>query len=316
MKKGADRKEARMPIQPGSMDRGPVEFQSRAAKRTGDILTVANPNVVTVPPTTTIMSAIKTMTYYGFNRLPITDAGTNRLIGFLSSVDVVDFLGGGIRHNLLKEKYKGNIFVGINADVREIMSTRLAYVSEKTSVDDALKIMYERNVGGLPIVDEETRIKAIVTEEDFVHLIAGIKTGITVKEFMSPRVVTVSSQTSIEKVTQTIIQQGFRRLPVFQDRLLIGIATAFDIMRYLASGEAFKQVVTGHVQEVMEQSVKSLIVGDLVTIEGKADLGEAAQTMSEKGIGALPVMEEGALVGILTERDFIRAVQERRGIIS
>ncbi len=103
----------------------------------GEALNLATPDVVTVPPTTTIMGAIKTMTFYGFSRLPIADAGTKRLIGFVTSVDVVDFLGGGLRHNLLKEKYGGNIFTAINADIREIMSTKLTYASDKSSLNDA-----------------------------------------------------------------------------------------------------------------------------------------------------------------------------------
>jgi CBS domain-containing protein len=316
MKNVSEGRESRMPIQPGSMDRGPLEFHSRAAKRTGDIMAVATHEVVTVPPTTTIMSAIKTMTYYGFNRLPVTDPGTKRLLGFVSSVDMVDFLGGGIRHKLLREKFDGNIFVGINADLREIMSTKLVYARDKDSIEDALQVMYTRNVGGLPIVDDQDRIKAIVTEEDFVHLIAGVKTGIPVEAFMSSSVVTAPAQMSIEKTTKMIVQKGFRRLPTFQDGVLIGMVTAFDIMRYLGSGEAFKRVITGHIQEVMEQPVKILIARDLITIEREADLGNAAQKMVDRGIGSLPVMDGGSLVGILTERDFIRAVSENRSIIS
>ena len=156
---------------PGSGDRGPLQFDSRHAKHISELVGAASPDVVTVPPTTTIMGAIKTMTFYGFSRLPIADAGTKRLIGFVTSVDVVDFLGGGLRHNLLQEKYGGNIFTAINADIREIMSDKLTYASDNDSLNDVLNLMYEKNVGGLPIVDEDTRIKAIITEEDFVRFL-------------------------------------------------------------------------------------------------------------------------------------------------
>jgi len=279
-------------------------------------LSVASPAVVTVPPTTTIMGAIKTMVYYGFSRLPIADAGTNRLIGFVTSVDVVDFLGGGLRHNLLSEKYGGNIFTAINADIREIMSTRLTYASDKFSLNDALKLMYEKNVGGLPIVDEETRIKAIITEEDFVRFTAGIETGLNVESFMSSNVVTAPAQTTIEKMTRMIIQKGFRRMPVVQDGVLMGMVTASDIMKYMGSGEAFEKVVTGDIGEVMNLPIKSLIKRNLVTTEKKADLGVAAKRMVENDIGSLPVMDRGSLVGILTERDYVRALAENRGILS
>jgi hypothetical protein len=70
------KKSDRLPIAPGSGDRGPLQFDSRHAKHASDVVGMASPDVVTVPPTTTIMGAIKTMTFYGFSRLPIADAGT------------------------------------------------------------------------------------------------------------------------------------------------------------------------------------------------------------------------------------------------
>lgn len=299
------------------MDRGPVQFDSRAAKRAGDVLTIATADVVTAPPTTTIIGAIKIMTSYGFGRLPIADAGTRRLLGFVTGVDVVDFLGGGIRHNLLKKKYEGNILAAINADIREIMSPRLISISEKSSVEDALKLMYEKNVGGLPVVDEDNRIKALITEHDFAKLVAGVNTGIKVEEFMSPNVITANGQISIEKTTRMMVQQGgFRKLPVVQDSILIGMVTASDIMRYLGTGEAFGKVVTGDIREVMNQPIKILVRKDLVSTTKEADIGEAAETMMENGVGALPVMENGSLLGIITKRDFIRSfAEEKRGII-
>jgi CBS domain-containing protein len=291
-------KNDRMPAAPGSGDRGPLQFDSRHAKRASDVVGVASPDVVTVPPTTTIMSAIKTMTFYGFSRLPVADPGTKRLIGFVTSVDVVDFLGGGLRHNLLREKYGGNIFTAINADITEIMSTNLTYASDKASLNDVLKLMYEKNVGGLPIVDEDIRIKAIITEEDFVRFCRGLDTGLCVETFMSPHVVTAPAQTTIEKMTRMIIQKGFRR------------------MKYLGSGDAFEKVVTGDIGEVMNQPIKSLIKRGLLATEKKADLGQAARKMMDNEIGSLPVMDKGSLVGILTERDYVRALAENRGILA
>ena len=308
-------KNDRMPRAPGSGDRGPLQFDSRHAKHISELVGAASPDVVTVPPTTTIMGAIKTMTFYGFSRLPIADAGTKRLMGFVTSVDIVDFLGGGLRHNLLQEKYGGNIFTAINADIRDIMSDKLTYASDSASLNEVLDLMYEKNVGGLPIVDEDTRIKAIITEEDFVRFCRGLDTGLAVESFMSPNVVTAPAQTTIEKMTRMIIQKGFRRMPVVQDGVLMGMVTASDIMKYLGSGAAFEKVVTGDIGEVMNQPVKILIKRSLLTTEKKVDLGQAARKMLDSDIGSLPVMDKGSLVGILTERDYVRALAENRGIL-
>lgn len=309
-------KNDRIPRAPGSGDRGPLQFDSRHAKSTSEVAGVASPDVVTVPPTTTIMGAIKTMIFYGFSRLPIADAGTKRLIGFVTSVDIVDFLGGGLRHSLLRERYGGSIIRAINADITEIMSTNLTYADEKSSLNDVIKLMYERNVGGLPIVDSERHIKAIITEEDFVRFCSGLETGHSVEAFMSPNVVTAPAQTTIEKMTRMIIQKGFRRMPVVQDGVLMGMVTASDIMKYMGSGEAFEKVITGDIGEVMKQPIKSLIKRSLMATEKKTDLGSAARKMRDNEIGSLPVMDRGSLAGILTERDYVRALAENRGILA
>jgi CBS domain-containing protein len=226
---------------------------------------------------------------------------------------VVDFLGGGIRHNLLSKKYEGNIIVAINAEIRELMKADIVYINESASLDSALKLMYEKGVGGLPIVDNEIGMKGIITEQDFVSLLSGVKTGLTVESFLSSNVVTANSKTPIRDATKMIVQRGFRRLPVVQDGVLTGVITAFDIMRYLGSGAAFKKVVTGDIHEVMEQPIKILIEKELVCIGPEKDLGEAAEIMVDRDVGSLPVIDKGSLVGILTERDFIRALAEHRG---
>jgi len=101
----------------GVMDRGAVDIKSRVSHNQGDIMAIASKDIVTLPPTTNIMGTAKTMLKYGFRRVPIADAGTNRLVGIITSLDIVDFLGGGLRHNIVKNRYKGNLAAAINEDV-------------------------------------------------------------------------------------------------------------------------------------------------------------------------------------------------------
>jgi CBS domain-containing protein len=86
-------------------------------------------------------------------------------------------------------------------------------------------------------------------------------------------------------------------------------------MKYLGSGEAFEKVVTGDIGEVMSQPIKILIKRSLLTTEKKLDLGQAARKMLDSDIGSLPVMDKGSLAGILTERDYVKALAENRGLL-
>lgn len=145
--KTIQRKDPKMFSSNGLLDVGPVDFDAREAEYVGDIMAVATSDVVTVPPTTTIMGSIKTMTARGFRRVPVTDAGTKRLEGIVTSVDIVDFLGGGDRNLLVEKHYNGNLLAAINAEVREIMQHNVAYVKSDAKIDDVLRIMLEKKPG-------------------------------------------------------------------------------------------------------------------------------------------------------------------------
>lgn len=288
----------------------PMDFKSRISEKPGDIMSIASNDVVTIPPTMPIIDAVKTMLYKGFRRIPVADAGTNRLKGIVTSQDIVDFLGGGLRNLLVKNKYKGNLFAAVNGNISEIMEGNVITLYEKDSIRNALNIMMKENVGGIPIIDTDTRVRAIVSERDFVWLMSDIMTGKTVSDYMSKKVITAPPDMSVGVAARSMINNGFRRLPIIRDNVLIGIITASDILRFLGSGEMFNRLVTGSSKEVFEVPIRTLINRDVVFIRSEEDLGKAASIMLSKNVGSLPVLEEGELKGIITERDFVRAMAE------
>jgi CBS domain-containing protein len=103
--------------------------------------------------------------------------------------------------------------------------------------------------------------------------------------------------------TRDMIRHRFRRLPVVSDDVLLGIITNSDIVRYLGSGQVFQKIVTGNIAEVMSLPVRTLISGNLHTTNPGASINDATRDMLEKGIGALPVIENARLVGLVTEYD-------------
>ncbi len=288
----------------------PIDFKSRISEQPGDIMTIASNDVVTIPPTMSIIGAVKTMLSHGFRRLPVADAGTNRLKGIVTSKDIVDFLGGGQRSLIIKNKFKGNILAAVNGSISEIMEENVVTLNTKNSLKDAMNLMLKENIGGIPITDEEDRVKAIVSERDFVFLLSGIVTGKTIDGYMSKKLVTAPSGMSVGEAARSMIDNGFRRLPVLRDNVLIGIITASDIMRFLGSGGMFERLVTGNVREVFDVPVSTLVRRDIIYMKSDVDLGEAAGVMLDKNVGSLPILEEGELKGIITERDFVRAIAD------
>lgn len=289
---------------------GPIDFDEKISQHEGGIMALASRDAVTMSPTTSIINAIRTMTENGFRRIPVTDAGTNRLEGIVTSVDIIDFLGGGSKNLLVEERHKGNLLAAINSQVREIMQTDVVTISDNAGVDEAIKTMLEHNTSGLPIVDSGNRVVAICTEKDLIRFAAGIASTQKVDQYMSRKVKTTTPDTSIGQAARIMIDNGFRRIPIVNNGKILGMVTASDIMHFLGNGGAFDKLTTGNIHEAFDEPVLSLISKETVKISPKTEMGEAANIMVDNNIGSLPVMEGDFLVGIITERDFLRAISE------
>ena len=296
-------------MQEGNVTRD-LNFKQRRAQHVSGIMAVANKAVVTIPPTTTVMGAARTMVGYSYRRLPVADPGTKRIEGICTVIDVIDFLGGGDKRWIIDRKYDGNMIIAINAPVTEIMHYDVATVSDESSLEDAISLMINRSVGGVPVVDEERRIVGILTERDVVRIMGESVAGRKVSDIMSKQVTTAPPGTSIEEAARTMVSSGFRRLPVITDSLVCGIITATDIMRYLGSGDAFKKLVTGNANEAMGAPISSIMKTNILTTRPDEDLGAVAQIMSRNRIGCMPVIDSSGLAGILTEHDILLSLKE------
>jgi len=292
---------------PGKLDRGPINFESRISKQEGEIMAIASREVVSVTPTTTIMGAVGTMTKCGFRRLPITDAGTHKLRGIVTAGDIIDLMGGGSKYNLVQVKHNGNLLAAINESVREIMTKDVVTIRDEARIADAINIIVNKKVGGIPIITIDNALAGIVTEKDVMKVLSMERRSLTVKNIMNTALKVTSPDTPIGIATRQMLLYRFRRLPVVKDNVLFGVITNSDIMRYLGSGQAFQKIVTGDIAEVMSLPVRTILSGELYTTTPDANINDAAREMLDKSIGALPVIEDSRLIGLVTEFDLVKA---------
>jgi len=291
----------------GKLDRGPVEFKSHVVKQDGEIMAIATQDVISSPPTSTIMSAAEQMTKSGFRRLPITDAGTRKLRGIVTSGDVINFMGGGDKFQLVKVRHGGNLLAAVNESLRTIMTQQPETLMDNARISDAVDVIITKKIGGLPIVDADGVLKGIVTERDVLRILGAERSSLNVEDVMSSTLRVTAPDCPIASVTRDMTKYRFRRLPVVSDDVLYGIVTATDIMRYLGSREVFSRLETGNIAEVTALPVRTLIARELSTTTPEKSINEAAREMLEKNIGALPVIEDSRLIGLVTEFDLVRA---------
>jgi CBS domain-containing protein len=278
-------------------------------KRESEILHVAKSPVVTMAATTPIYDAIQIMAREGFRRIPIVNPGTKVLEGIITATDIIDYLGGGPKFDVIEERFGGNFFKAINEPIRIIMVKNVVSVKTYAKINEAIELMKEKNVGGLPVVDERNSVRAIITERDIARIFADRISGIKVSEMMSEKVITALPRTTIFEAEKTMATQGFRRLPIVSDGKVIGIVTAMDIIRFFGCGEVFKHLQSKTIMQVLNTAALEIATKEVSTIEPEADVGQAAKIMQEKNIGAIPVVENKKLVGMITERDFFKIIE-------
>jgi CBS domain-containing protein len=117
---------------------------------------------------------------------------------------------------------------------RDVMSSECTCVGENDSVLDAAKRLAELDVGALPICGEDDRLKGMLTDRDIVvKVLAEGRDPSSVKAgelgVGDGKTVTIGADDSIDEVLRTMIDHKVRRLPVIDDRQLVGIISQADI---------------------------------------------------------------------------------------
>lgn len=280
----------------------------------GSVMDVASKYVFTLPPTSILMNALKTMIKKNFRRIPIADAGTKRLEGIISATDFVNLFGGGSKFGIVKGRYGGNLAAAVNEEVEKIMERKVVTVDYTDSFEDAVEIMFEKKVGGCPVVNKDDVVVGIITERDVLNYL-GRNASIdgVASDYMTESVVTIKPKDTIEKAMKVMIEKKLRRLPVIDDGILVGLITVREILRYFGTGEAFKMLTSGNIRDAIEKPVSTILANEdllvykeILTFPRDISISQLVKAMLEKGYGAALIVDSGKLDGIITERDLIK----------
>ncbi len=127
----------------------------------------------------------------------------------------------------------------------------------------------------------------------------------TVAEVMTRKLVTISKDDTLGKLEDGMIRFRFRHLPVVEDGKLIGVVSHRDLLH--ASSSFLSNAADKRDEVIHKQPASAIMQREMITIRPTESLVGAASLMWEAKLGCLPVTEEdGTLLGILTEADFIR----------
>jgi CBS domain-containing protein len=149
--------------------------------------------------------------------------------------------------------------------VADVMSHDPIVVRSETSLNEAIKILAERRISGLPVVDDKDKLVGIISETDLMWQETGVTPpayimfldsviylqnpatyerdlhkalGQTVGEVMSKDPITISPEKSLKQAARVMHDKSVHRLPVLNESgQVIGILTRGDIIRAMAASQ-------------------------------------------------------------------------------
>ena len=261
-----------------------------------DFMTI---NPVVSYPEASLFDAVKIMTDNAFRRLPIVSKG--RLVGILTVMDVLRALSQ----------------VGLDALYRPIQSWMTEppkQIQSYRTIGEAIEIMGSRDIGSLLVVDKNNNaLRGILTERDILdHFRDFIKADWEIAQlpsrYYSMRLLTAARESNLEHVMNEMVSNGVRRIIAYDDikSKILGILTATDILRYVRS-----HVEGGKPLDLSRVSIMSVATTKVVSLGIHIEINNALDLMVRKKIGAIPLLDDHELVGILTERAFLLLLQEQ-----
>jgi len=116
--------------------------------------------------------------------------------------------------------------------VKEIMQKDVEKAESGSTIIDAARRMKEKDIGYLLVV-EESKLVGIITEEDIVEKVVseGKEPGkITINDIMVKDVTHIDSEKTLEEAAQVMTDKNIHKLPVVENKKLLGIVTADDMV--------------------------------------------------------------------------------------
>jgi len=243
------------------------------------------------------------MTESSFRMIPVLETN-GKVSGVVSGMDVIDYLGGGKKHDLILKRDIHLLYEALKLPASNIMTSNPLTVDISTKLEEVLELMINYGVGAVPVVSKGMLI-GIVSELEIMKYLAGKQVRVKVREVMTNDVITADLDSTLERVMRLMVRAGIRRVPIVNGDLLAGVVSWKNIIGLIGSHKVFEALRSETIDELRALPVKQVISTDIVKVSPNIDIGVAAESMISGGEGYALVIEEDELRGIVTARDIV-----------
>jgi CBS domain-containing protein len=261
---------------------------------------------IKLKPGNTLYDARNTMLRYNISRIVIFE--NDKLFGIITEKDIAKFLHRDVSNRRLDQ---------INID--EAMSKIPVTVYDESDLNSSAKLMLDKLISSLIVVDSKNALKGIFTKSDLVEVYATYYTGRhVVEDYMTSPVHTVTLDDSSLTALSMMNSKKVSRIVVESNKKPVGVITSNDFLQispyftqhvYQPSKREKETTIPSEIRRVF--LARDLIKNEPIVVLKDSDLAEAAQIMINNAISGLPVVDKNyELVGIVTKTDIVRALAE------
>jgi len=186
----------------------------------------------------------------------------------------------------------------------DIAVSENAGISEDATVGELLASMHKNNKGAVVVLDGGKQSVGILTERDAVKLLYdGTDLDEPAKEFARKALITAMGDRTIGYALDLMLENNIRRLVVVDETgMFLGLVTQQDLLIHVE-------------EEFYRTNIKAKHIQDRVRVLISALPDESVKSVLEKmiteNVSAIPVIQKGKPVGIVTEKDILRLANKR-----
>ena len=301
--------------------------------------------VATVHPDSPITQVVELLLDKDYTAVPVVD-NDGKVVGMVSDNDLLT--RGGMKVTISLKRATDLDYVrelhesleSPNRTVSEVMTTGVVTVPPDMILGRAARLMVEKHLKRLPVVDGNGKLVGILGRLDVLNTIAAVHlpewhpearafgAQATVGDVMTRDVPSVHESATIEEVFELLVSSAHKRVVVIDDkRRVVGIIADSDliskvsretwpgVMELLVSKVPIERIsgpARKHIQRLHARFARELMTRDVITVREKMPVASALALSAEKRVKRLPVVDaEGELVGIVGRTEMMRALLAR-----
>jgi len=120
--------------------------------------------------------------------------------------------------------------------VRDVMKKDIIAVKAHESVQHISKVLTEKNISNIPVIDAKGKLVGVVSEQDIIKAMGSDKfMKLSAKDIMTKNVLSVKENDPLEYVSKIFMEKPYRRLPVTRNKTVVGVITREEIIQSFMS---------------------------------------------------------------------------------